>query len=493
MRLGAGTMPEGRGESPRGNAEAASAGGGVGGGATVAAEAALAEAEAAGASVDGGGAPGVTAHQSPAATNSAPPRAGSHIGVFGSSSAGAEAEACGSLMARTFYHTWAVPTPPHVGPATARALQPGSAMIVSVKHPLLLSVALVCVATPALAQPPLPPLPGSGGEAAQPASAAAPTPQQLYEHVRRGLVVLERNGLPVAIGTVLGTDGRILTALSGLGGSDSADVLYADGTTVHAKVGQSDRGTDLALLVPQTGASAARWADGLAASAVDPATSPLRAMVPTRGARLAPAEADVKGKADAHGHDGQPLQQMLDIAVKGPLFAGAPLLDSSGDVVAVLVRACKGATTGATATNAASSDPWAAWGSAPQATAKAAACSPVVVGAPVAAIRSFLTSAATAAPAAVAPAPWLGIRGEPQAQGSVHGVQVMAVAPQSPAEAAGLKPSADVIAAVDGESVDTPAKLSEAIGKHAVGDTVKLLVFGQGKFREVSVALRAAP
>ncbi len=381
-------------------------------------------------------------------------------------------------------------------------------MIVSVKHlqlPGLLAAALVCVASPAFA---LPPLPGSGSAAApqasQPtqASPAAPTPQQLYEHVRRGLVVLEKNGLPVAIGTVLGTDGRIITALSGLGGGDGADVLYADGTTVHAKVGQSDRGSDLALLIPQAGAGASgasgasgatRWADGLAASSVDPTTAPLRAMVPTKGARLAPAEADVKGKADAHSHDGQSLQQMLDIAVKGPLFAGAPVLDASGDVVAVLVRACKGAAAAASSATA-PADAWAAWGNAPQGAGKAAACTPVVVGAPVAAIRSFLTStpAAAAAPVA-APAPWLGIRGEPQASGSVHGVQVMAVAPQSPAEAAGLKPSADVIAAVDGESIDTPAKLSEAIGKHAVGDTVKLLVFGQGKFREVSVALRAAP
>lgn len=370
-------------------------------------------------------------------------------------------------------------------------------MIVSVKHRLLLSsVALLCVTTPALAQRALPPLPASGEDSAaapaQPSqrAQAAPTPQQIYEHVRRGLVVLEKNGLPVAIGTVLGSDGRILTALSGLGGGDGADVLYSDGTTVHAKLGQSDRGSDLALLVPQ--AQAGKWADGLIASAVDPVTAPIRAMVPTKGARLAPAEADVKGKAEAHGHDGQPLQQMLDVAVKGPLFAGAPLLDSNGDVVAVLVKACKGAA----AASQAGADAWAAWGNAPQAAPKAAACSPVVVAAPVTAIRSFLMSSPAAAPAAaVAPpaAPWLGIRGEPQAGGSVHGVHVLAVAPQSPAETAGLKGATDVIAAVDGESVDSPAKLSELIGKHAVGDTVKLLVFGQGKFREVPVVLRAAP
>ena len=77
----------------------------------------------------------------------------------------------------------------------------------------------------------------------------------------------------------------------------------------------------------------------------------------------------------------------------------------------------------------------------------------MVVGAPVSAIRSFLTKAPAAS---VAPAPWLGIRGETDAGGSVRGVKVMAVAPQSPAEKAGLKPSADVIAAVDGQPIDSP-------------------------------------
>jgi S1-C subfamily serine protease len=108
-------------------------------------------------------------------------------------------------------------------------------------------------------------------------------------------------------------------------------------------------------------------------------------------------------------------------------------------------------------------------------------------------------------PTAVAPMPWLGIAGEPDASGPVHGVRVMAVAPQSPAQKAGLQSAehgvADRIVAVDGKPVDSPASLAEAIAKHAIGDTVKLLVLGPaGKdgqettsFREVSVVLRAAP
>lgn len=369
----------------------------------------------------------------------------------------------------------------------------------SVKPVAFVSVALALLATPAFAQQSLPTLPGPGdaaaaggspaGQAPAQAARAPTTPQQLYEHVRRGVVVVMKNGAPAAIGTVLGTDGRILTALSGLGGAQGADVLYADGTTVHAKVGGTDTASDLALLVPATH----KWNDGLTASELDPVGAQIRALLPSRGAKLAPALADVKGMADAHARDGAPLLHMLDVDVKGPLIAGAPLLDSTGSVVAVLVRACKGAAPQAPAQDAASqANPWAGWGSAPQTAAKAAACAPVVVGAPVATIRSFLTKSPTAAPASAAPAPWLGIRGETEGDGQVHGVRVLAVAPKSPAEAAGLKSPGDVIAAVDGQSVDSPEKLADAIGKHAPGETVKLLVFGDGRFREVSVVLRAA-
>jgi serine protease Do len=360
-------------------------------------------------------------------------------------------------------------------------------MLTVVKRSLLLSasVALACFASPALAQPPAPhALPSLPGQYAPPPAAAAaastlPTPQELYEHVRRGVVAIERNGVPLAIGTVLGGDGRILTALSGLGGSEGADVRYADGTTVHAKVGHSDKDADLALLIPQAG----KWMDGLTASEADPAATALRAMLPGRGARLGPAEASIKGRTDAHARDGLPLLHMLDVDLKGPPIAGAPLLDATGSVVGVLVRACKGAL------QVPVDSPWAAWGSAPPAPPKAA-CTPVVLGEPVTAIRSFLSKTPVSA---VAPAPWLGIRGEAETQGTTRGVRLTAVAPQSPADKAGLKPNTDVIVAVDGQPIDGPDKLAEAINRHAPGDSVKLLVLGEGKFREVSVALRAAP
>ncbi len=380
-------------------------------------------------------------------------------------------------------------------------------MMLLVKRSLLLSasVALAGAAfsAPAAAnpQPPgaLPALPGAEAQAAGPSGpattgaagppappGAAPgfaSPQQLYEHVRRSVVALERNGVPLAIGTVLDGDGRILTSLSGLGGADSADVRYADGTTVRARIGNGDKGSDLALLVPQSN----KWTEGLSASESDPVGAPLRAMLPAHGyPRLGPAEAGVKGHVDAHARDGAPLQSMLDVDVKGPLVAGAPLLDGAGSVVAVLVHACKGA-----AANPSDGIQWAAWGAAQEAAKAAPApCTPVVVGAPVSAIRSFLAKTpATAVP----PAPWIGIRAEPVQDSNMRGVRVVAVAAAGPAQKAGIRADADVIVAADGRPIDSPEALSEAIGKHSPGETVKLLVFGDGKFREVAVVLRAAP
>ncbi len=320
--------------------------------------------------------------------------------------------------------------------------------------------------------------------AAAPAAAPSMTPQQLYEHVVRGVVALEKNGVPMAIGTVLSGDGRVLTALSGLGGADGADVRYADGTVVHAKVGRSDRTNDLALLVP----ASLKWTEGLAASDADPAGQELRAMLPAHGSHLGPAVAAVKGQVDAHARDGAALLKMLDVDVKGMPVAGAPLLDSSGGVVGVLVRACKGAA--GTPADDATSGTWYPAAAAATQAAKTA-CKPVVLGAPVTAIRSFLTHAVAAAPAAAAP--WLGIRGETEHGGNVTGVRVTAVASSSPAEKAALKPTTDLIVAVDGHPIDTPEKLADLIGKHAPGDTVKLLVFAGEQFREVAVALRAAP
>jgi serine protease Do len=302
---------------------------------------------------------------------------------------------------------------------------------------------------------------------------ASPTPQPLDDRARRGIVLVEQHGDPIAIGTVLGRDGRVLTALSALAGAARVDLRYADGSVLVARVGRSDKASDLALLVPL---SPAAWTEGLDASDIDPDGAELRAMLPSRGGRLGATPAEVRGDVAAHGEKGQPTVRMLNVSVKAPTVAGAPLLDSGGRVVAVLVHACKVIPT---------FPPASPMGSAggEQLPLPPPPCVPEALGAPVAAIRSFLAGPVSPA------APWLGIRGEAEEQGRVRGVRVVATASSSPAERAGLRPSADVIVAVEGQPVDTPERLAELIGRHTVGDTVKLLVFSDSGFRDVRVYL----
>jgi len=343
--------------------------------------------------------------------------------------------------------------------------------------------------------------------AAAPAPAAAPaadatpagsTAPSMVERVRRGVVLVERDGRLLGFGTVLAGDGRILTSLSALAldsqrGGDAVDVQYADGAVVHAKVRHRDAAWDLALLVPRT----IHWKDGLTASQADPASTDLRAPIPPRmGARPIALPVHFKGRTDAISRQGESLIDALDVEIHNALpVAGAPILDQQATVVGVLVRACKLAV--GSREDAVKTGP--------------IGCAPTLIGAPVSALLSFLSKTPTDA---VAPTPWLGIAGEPDTSGAVHGVRVMAVAPQSPAQKAGLKAAsgdagADRIVAVDGQPVETPEKLAEAIGKHAIGETVKLLVLGgrdakdarntQGaeatnaSFRDVAVVLRSAP
>lgn len=318
----------------------------------------------------------------------------------------------------------------------------------------------------------LPPLPGPAGAPPPPAPSSAPAsptdsgaPQDPAERLRRGIVAIEVGGKPVAIGTVLANDGRILTSLSGLGAAEQAQIRYADNTTVAAKVGHKDADWDLALLVPQSG----RWKEGLSASELEPNVTDLRLVLPTRG-KLGPVPVALKGRTDAKSKGGTPLLNTLDLDMKGALSVpGAPVIDSRGNAVGVLVRACQVKST--------------------------APCAPTTVAAPVSALRSFLIRTPTTA---VVPAPWLGLRGAPSQAGTIKGVRVLDLAPGSPAEKAGLRASADpaksdMIVAVDGAPVETPEQIVELVGKKGIGDTAKLLVFDGSKFREAAAVLRSAP
>jgi serine protease Do len=296
------------------------------------------------------------------------------------------------------------------------------------------------------------------------------------------VVTVERDGHILGIGAVLSGDGggRILTALSPLGAAEVADVRYADGSVVHARVGHKDRAWDLALLVPLTG----RWVDGLVASDASPVDVPLQAPVALHPGRPAVVLAHVRGVVDARAKEGNGvLSAALDVELQGSApTLGAPLTDGTGGVVGVFVRACQ-----ATLPTVPSAVPGAPVPPPP--------CVPIVVAAPLSAIKEFLSHTPLNA---VTPSPWLGINGVPDSESNMHGVRVMAVAPESPAQKAGLRASedrtqADLIVAVDRQPVDSPERLAELIARHAIGEHVKLLLLSGEKLREVEVVLRAAP
>lgn len=287
------------------------------------------------------------------------------------------------------------------------------------------------------------------------------------ERALRGVVVIERGGQPVALGAVLQGDGRVLSALSPLGSGNDLDARFADGSVVRVKLGHHDRTWDLALLIPQSG----KWTEGLTASSREPVRqdATIHAFTLARGSKVAAAPITLRAHRTLIGGDDRPLENAIEIGSRvSPLDLGSPLVDEDGRVVAVLGRGCS--------------------------PAENRPCTPVAFGAPVGPIKNFLR---TVPATAVAPAAWLGIQGTSETSGVAKGVRVLGVHPASPADEAHLKGGeramGDVILAVDGVPVTSPETLADAIRAHGVGEKVPLTILSQGKYRVVTVLLRAAP
>jgi serine protease Do len=294
----------------------------------------------------------------------------------------------------------------------------------------------------------------------------AAKPIAAEDKAARGVVVIERGGQALALGAVLSGDGRILSSLSPLGSGNDLDVRFADGTSVRVKLGHHDRTWDLALLVPQSG----RWGEGLIASAREPVRpdATIHAFTFNKG-KVSPAPIVLRSHRSLLGGDDKPLENAIEIGSRvNPVDLGSPVIDEEGRVVAVLGRGC--------------------------APVENHPCTPVAFGAPIASIKSFLRNVPSTA---VAPAAWLGIQGVSESSGIAKGVRVVSVHPDSPAAEASLKGGdrgvSDVILAVDGTPVTSPEALAEAIRAHGIGEKVPLTVFGQGKYHQVTIVLRAAP
>ncbi|MEB2314009.1 MAG: S1C family serine protease [Sorangiineae bacterium] len=347
----------------------------------------------------------------------------------------------------------------------ARTLSKGAAGAAA-----LLSLAL---GSSAGAEPQARPAPPRGPASASSGSpdAAAREDAAALERARQGVVLLERKGRILGLGTVLAKDGRILTALSPLSSGKELDARFADGSVVRVQLAHSDPAWDLALLVPESG----RWAAGLAAARAPVAEtgSTLRSFSLAGRNKLALSRVAVKGQSTLRGGSGELAPGALELARRlQPTELGGPIIDDAGAVVAVLAKACATGTKGATAP-----------------------CARAAYGVPVSTVKAFLR---TVPASAAMPAPWLGVQGVADAGGPARGVRVLVVPPESQAAGAGLRGGADpsgsdVIIAVDDLPVASPEELAARIGAHGVGDRVELLVFGGDKFRRVTVTLTSGP
>lgn len=275
--------------------------------------------------------------------------------------------------------------------------------------------------------------------------------------------MLERQGRPLALGAVLDGDGRILTALSPLTNGNFLSARYADGAVVPVKLAHADRGWDLALLAPSTTPKQPLHQAGLRAART-PSFVNLQTfnLAPPNTVVAAPAKLALS--AGLLGGDATTLGGAYDVAQK-PALVGGPVVNSEGEVVALVARACP-----ANANTA---------------------CVPAPYAAPVAALKLFLQRVP-------AEATWLGVEAASDELDGVHGVRVVSVVSNSPAAVGGLRPGkaaaeADLIVAVDGAPVTTASELNEAVRARTVGDTIELLLFGLGRYRHVLVKPRPAP
>lgn len=287
------------------------------------------------------------------------------------------------------------------------------------------------------------------------------------ERARDSVVVVERESRPVALGFVLADDGRILTARSPLGEDGASLVIrHPDGSRSPAQIDHADEAWDLALLTTEERPRP----EGLAASELGPTQgAPLTAFA-LAGARLRALPVLVREKTSFAGQMARKGDALELVASLGLNELGTPIVDAEGAVVALSTRGCllvEGR--------------------------RGEVCVPVAVGAPVAVLRRFLSEAPPPAPKP----PWLGARVVADATPYARGLRVQAVRPASPAAKARLRggpaEKADLVVAVDGVPVATPEALADQIRRRSVGDSVKLLVLGQGRFREVLVVLDAAP
>jgi serine protease Do len=298
--------------------------------------------------------------------------------------------------------------------------------------------------------------------------AKAPTAALDIASLREGLVVLEQAKRPIAVGLVLAGDGRILTALAPLGNGNSLVARYSNGTEKRLKMSATHRGMNLALLAPED----SRFNKGLRASrltADDPAAHPKWLRGNQSNATALAAIGPLR-KETLTGGDGFTLRDVFTLGVMPrPTEFGSVLVDSNGDVLGLVTGACQPNPNGE--------------------------CRNVACAIPVSMLKEFLRNIPEGASV---PAPWIGMVVADADAGTIKAVRISAIDARGPVAALGLRAgkdnaTADLLVAIDGVAVTSTKSFDELLRRRSTGERVRLLVYSDGRYREVTAVLGREP
>jgi serine protease Do len=122
-------------------------------------------------------------------------------------------------------------------------------------------------------------------------------------------------------------------------------------------------------------------------------------------------------------------------------------------------------------------------------------CRSVSFAVPASMLKEFLRNVPAGA---VSPAPWIGIHVTDAESCAIKAVRITAVDSRGPVAALGLRAgkdvnSADLLVAIDGVAVSSSHAFEELMHRHRIGDRVRLLVYGDGRYREVTAVLGSEP
>lgn len=281
-------------------------------------------------------------------------------------------------------------------------------------------------------------------------------------------MVVQQSKRPIAVGLVLAGDGRILTALSQLGNGNSLSAVYSTGAEKRLRMAASNRGLNVALLAPED----SRFNKGLRASraaADDPATH-TRWLRGNQANATALAAAGPLRRETLTGGDGFTLRDVFTVSFTPRSFEfGSVLVDGNGDVLAMVSQACQPSPNGE--------------------------CRLVPYAIPVSMLKEFLRNVPEGS---AMPAPWIGLQVADADAGALKAVRISSVDARGPVAALGLRAgkdvaSSDLLVAIDGVAVTSTRAFEELLRRRTVGERVRLLIYSEGRYREVTTVLGREP